>query len=236
MVMRNAVMGADQLGGEVTLQIVRKDGWMPEDLVAKLRGWEPRTNLGRTIRNVLPYVPREYAHELLDGILQVGVIESELSLKVLRADASRFRMGGVVEDYGVVCRRLVTDAFVAAVVDALDVGVGFTLSNFRYHGIGTGTTAEAAAQTALVTELTTEYGNSNTRATGTATQPSANIYTSTATNTLDSGTPVLREHAVFSASTVGTMLDRSLFAAITLDGSVGDALQSAYSITFTSGG
>ena len=66
----------------------------------------------------------------------------------------------------------------------------------------------------------------------------ANIYTSTATNTLDSGTPALREHAVFSQAATGggTMLDRSLFAAINLDGTVGDGLQSAYSLTLTSGG
>jgi hypothetical protein len=210
---------------------------MPEDLVAKLKGWEPRTNLGRTIRDVLPHVPSEYAHRLLDDILRVGIVESALGVTVLRSRDSRFWAGEAVEDYGVVCRRLVTDAFVAAVVDALDVGVGFTLSNFRYHGIGTGTTAEAASQTALVTELTTEY-TGNVRATGTATQPSANIYTSTATNTLDSGTPALREHAVLTQAATGggTMLDRSLFAAINLDGTVGDGLTSAYSITFTSGG
>jgi hypothetical protein len=32
------------------------------------------------------------------------------------------------------------------------------------------------------------------------------------------------------------MLDRSLYAAINLDGTVGDGLQSAYSLTLTSGG
>jgi len=56
-----------------------------------------------------------------------------------------------------------------------------------------------------------------------------------ATNTLD-GTPgaALREHGIFSASTSGVMLDRTLYSAITL--SSGDALQSTYELTFSSGG
>lgn len=204
----------------------------------RILAWAPASDLGRVIRRALPQLNAEMAAELLDAITRTAVIEATLSLTVFRQRDSRFWAGEPIEEYGIVSRRLITDAFVAAVVDALDVGVGFTLTNFRFHGIGTGSTAEAANQTALVTELTTEYGNSNARATGTATQPSANIYTSTATNTLDSGTPALREHSVFTQAATGggTMFDRSLFAAINLDGTVGDGLQSAYSATFTSGG
>lgn len=226
-----------QSHGGLGLQIVRRESWMSERLAALTSGWDPRTDLGKAVRSVLPLLPAEAALELLETIQRSAVIESVLSVAVLRQYASRFWAGQAVEEYGIVSRRLVTDAFVAAVVDALDVGVGFTLSNFRYHGIGTGSTAEAANQTALTTELTTEY-TGNARATGTATQPAANIYTSTATNTLDSGTPALREHAVFTQSATGggTMLDRSLYSAINLDGSAGDGLQSAYSLTISSGG
>jgi hypothetical protein len=227
--------GAVAPRGTVHLQIIRRESWKSERLATLTRGWDPRTDLGKAIRSVLPMLPAEAALELLETIQRSAVIESKLAIKVIRARASRFKSGEAIEDYGVVSKRLVTDAFVAAVVDALDVGVGFTLTNFRFHGIGTGTTAEAAAQTALVTELTTEY-TGNVRATGTADQPSANIYRSTATNTLDSGTPALREHSVFTANAAGTMMDRSLFAAINLDGTVGDGLQSAYSLTMTSGG
>lgn len=207
------------------------------DLRKRLMAWTPRTDLGKVLRTALDYLPTDMALEVLEHITRVVIIESSLSLTVLRAPGSRFWAGAAIEDYGIVSRRLVTDAFVAAVVDGLDVGVGFTLTNFRYHAIGTGSTAEAANQTALVTELTTEY-TGNVRATGTATQPSANIYTSTATNTLDSGTPALREHSVMSQAATGggTMLDRSLYASISLDGTVGDGLQSAYSLTLTSGG
>lgn len=207
------------------------------DLRKRLLAWTPRTDFGKVLRTALDFLPTDMALEVLEHISRVGIIETQLEITVFRRPDSRFWSGAAVEEYGIVSRRVVTDAFVAAVVDALDVGVGFTLSNFRYHGIGTGSTAEAASQTALITELTTEY-TGNVRATGTATQPSANIYTSTATNTLDSGTPALREHAVFTQAATGggTMLDRSLYASITLDGTVGDGLQSAYSITFTSGG
>lgn len=203
----------------------------------KLKKWCPKTNLGHKVLSSIPHLPKELALELLDAISSVAVFESSLAIKVFRNGNSAFWNGQFIEDYGIVSRKLVTDAFVAAVVDSLDVGVGFTLSNFRFHALGTGSTAEAANQTALVTELTTEY-TGNVRATGTATQPSANIYTSTATNTLDSGTPALREHGVFTQAATGggTLLDRSLFAAVNLDGTVGDGMQTAYSLTLTSGG
>jgi hypothetical protein len=229
--------------GQASFSVIKSDSrnipvnlTSPYDLGYYLK-WTPKTELGRLIRTALPFLTKELAQELFESITRVAVIESSLSIKVLRSRWSVFWVGEYVEDYGVVSRRLVTDVFVNAVVDALDVGVGFTLSDFRYHGLGTGSTAEAANQTALVTELTTEY-TGNVRATGIATQPSANVYTSTATNTLDSGTPTLREHAVFTQAATGggTMLDRSLYAAINLDGSVGDGLQSVYSLTVNSGG
>ena len=203
----------------------------------RMLAFKPRSDFGRIVKDALEYLPLGMAVDVLEAIERVAVIESDLSLKVIRQRDSRFWCGEAIEDYGVVSRRLVTDAFVAAVVDALDVGVGFTLTNFRFHGIGTGSTAESAGDTALVTELTTEY-TGNVRATGTATQPSANIYRSTATNTLDSGTPALREHGVLTQAATGggTLLDRSVYAAINLDGTVGDGLQSQYSLTVTSGG
>jgi hypothetical protein len=105
----------------------------------------------------------------------------------------------------------------------------------KYHGLGTGSTAEANGDTALVTELTTEYNPNSTRATGTTTEASATVFESVATNTLD-GTPgaALREHGLFSASSAGVLWDRTVFAAITL--SSGDGLQSTYDMTASAGG
>lgn len=119
------------------------------DLQRKLLAFTPRSDLGRIVKAALGFLPTAMALDVLDAITRVAVVESSLVLTVLRQRESRFWGGAPIEDYGVVSRRLVTDAFVAAVVDALDVGVGFTLSNFRFHAIGTGSTAEAATETAL---------------------------------------------------------------------------------------
>lgn len=133
---------------------------------------------------------------------------------------------------GLAGTRVVTDVGVAYIVDSFQNIV--EPENQKYHGIGTGVTAEAVGDTALVTELTTEYNPNSTRATGTTTESAANIYRTVATNTLD-GTPAaaLREHGIFSATSAGVLLDRTLFAAITL--SSGDGLQSTYDLTFTAG-
>lgn len=133
---------------------------------------------------------------------------------------------------GLAGTKVVTDVGVAYIVDAFQNSV--ELENMKYHGLGTGSTAEAAADTALVTELTTEY-TGNVRATGTTTEgATANIYRTVGVNTLD-GTPgaALREHGIFSASTVGVLLDRTVYAAINL--SSGDGLSSTYDLTLTSG-
>jgi hypothetical protein len=139
-----------------------------------------------------------------------------------------------VEPLGCVGRKVVTDTGVGFIVDAFQNLV--ELENLKFHGIGTGSTAEAAGDTALVTELTTEY-TGNVRATGTTTEQAANIYKTVATNTLD-GTPgaALREHGIFdqAATGGGVLLDRTVYAAITL--SSGDGLQTDYRLTLTSGG
>jgi len=127
---------------------------------------------------------------------------------------------------GLAGTRVVTTAGVGFIVDAFQNIV--ELEILKFHALGTGSTAEAVGDTALVTELTTEYNPDGTRATGTTTEgASPNIYRTLGTNTLD-GTPgaALREHGVFSAATAGVLLDRTVFGAITL--SLGDGLQSTY--------
>lgn len=129
--------------------------------------------------------------------------------------------------------RVVTTVGVNFIVDAFQNIVELEL--MKFHGLGTGSTAEAAGDTALVTELTTEYNPNSTRATGTMTEgASANIYRTVGTNTLD-GTPgaALREHGIFSADAAGVLLDRSVYGAITLTS--GDGLQSTYDHTQVAG-
>lgn len=203
-------------------QVLIKDVWVPEEFKA----WTPRTPFGFTVLRALGHLPPDLREELLDRIKGIVVAHSRLSLIAIRADGS-------VEDYGVVSEKVVTDVGVGYIVDAFQNST--ELENMKFHGIGTGSTAEAAGDTALVTELTTEYNPNSTRATGSTTENGANVYRTVGTNTLD-GTPgaALREHGIFSASSAGVLLDRSVYGAITL--STNDSLQSTYDLTFTSGG
>jgi hypothetical protein len=148
--------------------------------------------------------------------------------------AIRAKIGGEWIDYGVVSRRVVTDAGVAFFVDDWD-NSGTDISTLNFHGCGTGATAEAAGDTALVTESTTALNPDSTRATGTRSQPAANQYRSVGTATFD-GSAAITEHGIFSQSATGggTLWDRSVFSAINV--ASGDSIQFTYTATLTSGG
>lgn len=135
-------------------------------------------------------------------------------------------------DLGLASLRVVTNNGVGFIVDAFQNLV--ELENMKYHGIGTGATAEAAGDSALVTELTTQLNPDSTRATGTTTESAANIYQTVATNTVDA-TVALREHGIFSQAATGggVLLDRSLYDAVNLVS--GDSLQTDYRLTLTAG-
>lgn len=152
---------------------------------------------------------------------------AELSVVVKRADGSRV-------DYGTVCYRVITDAGVAYLVDAWQNSV--ELENMKYHGCGTGATAEDASDTALGTESTTALDPDSTRATGTLAEgATANIFSSVGTLSFDAGAAVT-EHGLFSQAATGggTLFDRSVFSAINVED--GDSIQFTYQVTFTSGG
>lgn len=132
---------------------------------------------------------------------------------------------GVRTDLGIVSRRVVTDAGVGYLVDALQ---NLTeAENLNFHDAGTGTGAEAASDTGLGTP----WGGS--RQSGTQTEPAANQYRTTATISFNN-TFAITEHGVFSASSGGTLLDRSKFTAINVVN--GDSIQFQYTLTINSGG
>jgi hypothetical protein len=141
---------------------------------------------------------------------------------------------GQQQDLGLAGCRVVTTAGVNFIVDAFQ---NLTeLENMKYHGVGTGTTAEASSQTALVTELTTQYASSGTRPTGSLGEQAgnSNVFETAATISV-SATVALTEHGIFSQATVGgTMLDRTLFSAVNL--ASGESLQATYDFTITAGG
>jgi hypothetical protein len=166
----------------------------------------------RGIKQELARVP------LVQRLSHVGALAA-LSVQVHRAD-------GTIEQYGVVSRRIVTTAGVNWLATTFTNTVEPETLNF--HDCGTGTTAEAIGQTTLVTP----YGGS--RATGTQSTPgSTNIYRSVGTISFTS-TLAITEHGMFTASTVGTLFDRSVFAAINVGN--GDSIQFTWELTLPSGG
>lgn len=172
--------------------------------------WEELKLRGRTLVNASAFAINPHAGE----VAPVG-----------RLHASLKRANGSVEDLGLICTKLVTTAGVNYLVDSLQGLV--EPEDLKYHASGTGTTAEAIGQTTLVTEVAT-------RATGTLAEgASANIFRTVGTISY-AGTFAITEHGIFSAAAVGTLLDRSVFAAINVGS--GDAIEFTYELTLPAGG
>lgn len=238
--------GATAPAGALNLKVIRKGDMIParEYSTPSLPTVE-EIKLGDILRYGCPQLDQPEAVQqwkmrnlpnLWRGLRRVKVAKAlgvptmfgALWLKVLFAS-------GQEVDLGLVSMRVVTTTGAGYIVDAFQ---NLTeLENMKFHGIGTNSGAEAAGDTALGTELTTEYNPDNTRATGSTTEASATVYRTVGTNTLD-GTPgaALREHGVLSQAATGggVLLDRTMFAAITL--SSGDGLQSTYDFTVNTGG
>lgn len=143
-----------------------------------------------------------------------------------------------IQNLGLASLRVVTDVGVNDIVDEFDEATDdASLKTFNFHGIGTTNTAEDQTDTDLAAEITSTFYTGDVRATGTQSQPSANIYQTLGTNTLDSGTPAVVEHGIFTSATPGggVLLDRSVFSVKNLDGTVGDGLQSTYQLTMSAG-
>ena len=101
------------------------------------------------------------------------------------------------------------------------------LSAMKWADCGTGTTAEAVTQTALVSAAGTS------RQAGTQSNPSSNQYGLSATISFTS-TLAITEMGIFSASTSGSMFDRRVFSAINVGN--GDSITFNYTCTVNSGG
>jgi hypothetical protein len=80
-----------------------------------------------------------------------------------------------------------------------------------HMGVGTGTTAVAPTQSTLVTEIGTRTAVSPTNTTVTVTNDTIQYV---ATFAAGNGTGALTEAGIFNASTVGTMLCRTVFSVI----------------------
>lgn len=209
------------------LQIVMKRSWVPDEVQALMNGFRPSSHLGEIVRKCIPLLPFDAAMELVEAITRTAVFESSLSIRKLHN-------GILVAELGIVSRKVVTTAGVNFLVDALQGSVEPEL--MRYHGLGTGIDAEAVGDTALQTELTTQYISDNVRATGTLTEGGgANIFRTVATNTLDESATV-SEHGILSQAAAGggILLDRSVFTGLPLISA--DGLETTYDLTLTAGG
>lgn len=145
---------------------------------------------------------------------------------------SHTKANGDVLDYGLASLRVVTNAGVGFIVDAFQ---GSTeLENMRYHGVGTGNTAEAAGDTALVAESTTILDPNSTRATGTLAEAASNIFRTVGAVAFD-GSGAIVEHGIFSQAATGggVLLDRSVFSALNVIS--GDGITFTYDLTLAAG-
>lgn len=157
---------------------------------------------------------------LSGGGYQAGAIapEARLYAKIIKGDGNQV-------DLGILSTKVVTTAFVNLLVDQLQSSTG-EIANFSWHEMGTGGTAEAIGDTALVTAV-------ETRTDGTQTEgASANIYRSVGTITATSARAIV-EHGLFNASSAGTLMDRSVFTVINL--ATDDAIQFTYELTVPAG-
>jgi type III secretion system FlhB-like substrate exporter len=97
----------------------------------------------------------------------------------------------------------------------------------KFVAMGTGATAEAITQTALVTEVETRATGTSSRVTTTTTNDTYQVVgTITATTTR-----AIQESGLFDASTVGNMLTRGVFTTVNL--SSGDSIQFTWKLQFS---
>jgi hypothetical protein len=160
---------------------------------------------------------------------QMGLLSvyGRLSAKICRRVGDSPWNGGRMEDLGLLGMRVVTDAGVAFLVDDWD-GDTTDITTMNYHDSGTGGTAENQTDTTLVTQA-----GPTTRATGTKSQPSANVLQSVGTIAY-TGTLGITEHGLFSQAAQGGVLwDRTLFTVINVVS--GDSIEFTYQCTLTAG-
>lgn len=211
-----------------------------------IRPWPapPKLTLG-VLRHAVPWftLPREVNvwrvrnfHNIWRGLWRIAIARIVGVPHFYGTLYLRKTVKGRVIDYGLASLRLVTDTGATKIVDDMR-GTDTHLITMKFHGFGTGTTAESATDTALVTELTTQYATDNTRPTGTQTNNGAKVYQTVATLSPDADVAIT-EHGVFhqASNGGGDLLDRSKFAAINLVAANPDSLQATYNFTVNSGG
>lgn len=159
----------------------------------------------------------------MDKKLIKGKVVLRSSLSAVFTDGKN----GKKKDLGVIARKMVTTAGVNFLTDAFHTST-ILPSDFKHHATGTGIVAEAIGDTALGAEVGSRVAGTQGEQAG-----AANIYETVAI--IDyAATNNITEHGVFSALTVGTLWDRSVFAAIPVV--AGDSIQWTYRLESVAGG
>ncbi len=178
--------------------------------------------LGFLRDNVHPGIPRAW-YKLATGHDQHVTLYATLEAihyHATQRDPITGQMGWY-EDLGIVSQGKVTTAFRDFLSDQLRTD-STAIGDFKYHEVGTSATAESNAHTALQTTT----GIARVTGTQAGTAPD---YVSVATVTADT-TETWQEHGIFNASTVGTMMDRSLISP-TVSVVASDTVQFTYTLT-----
>lgn len=218
-------LGNVEFKGDLCPVLIPKNGYYP----ARGDGF---------LSNVLPkdiplkYAFRSYAKELAlrARLVHKGVskgIKGEAVGFIGRLYATHYHNGKAIH-LGLISTKVVTTAGVNYMRDDFNAAAGGAdITNFKYHDSGTGTTAEAIGQTGLVTPT------GDARVSGSQAGAVSKTYVTVATLPYTT-TLAITEHGVFSASTTGTLWDRSVFAALNVVN--GDSIQFTYTLTLNDGG
>lgn len=141
-------------------------------------------------------------------------------------DVAVRRADGSVLNLGCVGKRVVTNAGVTFLRDDFNDGAS-DINLFNFHDSGTGVAAEAVGDIALGTAA------GPARVSGTKSVPATNQFRTVATIAYTAALAIT-EHGLFSASTAGTLWDRTVFAAVNVVS--GESIQFTYTLTINAGG
>jgi hypothetical protein len=211
------------------IYIAKQDAW--SDLYRRLAKYNPKTDLGRIIKQSFKYLPADLAQEMIDALAKTMFMTSNLRLIVDRGPNAILHGGPRHEDYGIVSDQLITTAGVVA----LCVAWGSAAFNAFYHSLGTSSTGPAIGDVQLTAEITTNHYTGSVRPTGTHAE-STNTVVSVATHTQATAGDTIQEHGIATSATPAavTLWDHHTFTGIAL--AVSDSLQSTYTLTATAGG
>jgi len=127
-------------------------------------------------------------------------------------------------------KNIITDVGLACIIRL--VFSGLTEDKFGYLAIGSGTTAEAATDTALQYEVKRKTATV-TQVTTTITDDTARLEATFSSADALSGTMNISEAGIFNLATAGDLLARKVFAAVPVDWDAGDTLTIRYFVQMT---